>query len=75
MKFILPKNVYKEISKLELNTALFCNSLYGKKEIAGLMLFLNDDIFIHFGIDEEEFKRFPDFKLRMLNLEKKNISF
>jgi hypothetical protein len=65
--YILPKKMHKELAKLELSTALFCNSLLFKKEIAGLMVLLNDDIFIHFGIGQQEINRSPDYKLRMLN--------
>lgn len=67
--YILPKKLYKELAKLELNTALFCNSLLFKKEIAGLMVLLNDDVFEYFGFGEQEFSGSPDFKLRMLNLD------
>ncbi|MFV7234262.1 hypothetical protein [Flavobacterium sp. ZB4R12] len=66
--YTLPKKVYKELAKLELNTALFCNCLLLKKEIAGLMVLLNDDLFDCFGFGQKEFNRPPDFKLRMLNL-------
>lgn len=66
--YTLPKKVYKELAKLELNTALFCNCLLFKKEIAGLMVLLNDDIFVCFGFGQKEINSPPDFKLRMLNL-------
>jgi hypothetical protein len=66
--YILPKKLYKELADLELNTALLCNCLLFKKEIGGLMVVLNDDLFDSFGFDQKEFNRPPDFKLRMLNL-------
>ena len=61
----LPDNIDETVQDLAVGSAVFCNSLLGNKEIAGILIVCNTELIKKLGINEQTGLNYvPEFKNR-----------